>query len=54
MEEQETVSGKKYHHYTHPEGQPDDALHAFIYALIAEAIQGMSQPLVIKDLFGED
>jgi hypothetical protein len=51
MEEQETVSGKRYHHYTHPEGQPDDALHAFIYALIAEAIGRMSQPLIPKDLF---
>jgi hypothetical protein len=50
MEEQETVSGKKYHHYTHPEGEPDDALHAFIYALIAEAIGRMSAPLVVKDL----
>jgi hypothetical protein len=54
MEEQEMVGGKKYHQYTHPEGEPDDALHAFIYALIADAIGQMSSPLVIKDLFGED
>jgi hypothetical protein len=54
MEEQEMVGGKKYHHYTHPEGEPDDALHAFIYALIADGIGRMSSPLVIKDLFGED
>jgi hypothetical protein len=54
MEEQEMVGGKKYHHYTHPEGEPDDALHAFIYALIADAIARMSSPLVVKDLFGED
>ena len=27
LEEQETVSGKKYHYYTHSEGEPDDALH---------------------------
>ena len=40
MEEQENVSGKKYHYYTHPESQPDDAIHAFIYALIAEATEG--------------
>jgi hypothetical protein len=37
MEEQEMVGGKKYHHYKHPQGEPDDALHAFIYALIADA-----------------
>ena len=52
MEEQETISGKKYHHYTHPEGQPDDALHAFIYALIAHEYGRMSPPLVVQDLFG--
>jgi hypothetical protein len=51
MQEEETVSGKKYHHYTHPEGQPDDALHSFIYALIAESIERISGPAVIKDLF---
>jgi hypothetical protein len=51
MEEQETVSGKKYHHCTHPEGEPDDALHAFIYALIADAYGRMAPPLVIQDLF---
>jgi hypothetical protein len=51
MEEQETVSGKRYHHYAHPEGSPDDALHAFIYALIAESVEGMTYPLVIQDLF---
>jgi hypothetical protein len=52
MEEQETVSGKKYHHYTHPDGEPDDALHEFIYALIAEAVGRMSAPLAVMDLFG--
>lgn len=51
MEEQENVSGKKYHHYTHPEGEPDDALHAFIYALIAHAVGRMTPPLVVQDLF---
>jgi hypothetical protein len=51
MEEQETVSGKKYHHYTHPEGEPDDALHAFIYALIADAVGRMTPPLIVQDLF---
>ena len=51
MEEQETISGKKYHHYTHPEGEPDDALHAFIYALISDAYSHMAPPLVIQDLF---
>jgi hypothetical protein len=51
MEEQETVSGKKYHHYTHPEGEPDDALHGFIYALIADAYGRMAPPLVVQDLF---
>lgn len=24
MEEQETVNGKRYHHFTHPEGEADD------------------------------
>lgn len=52
MEEQESVSGKKYHHYTHPEGEPDDALHGFIYALIADAYGRMAPPLVVQDLFG--
>jgi hypothetical protein len=51
MEEQETVSGKKYHHYTHPEGQPDDAGHSFIYALIAENLERINRPLVVMDLF---
>jgi hypothetical protein len=51
MEEQENISGKKYHHYTHPEGQPDDAIHAFIYALIAHEYGRMTPPLVIQDLF---
>ncbi|MCW4032067.1 MAG: phage terminase large subunit family protein [Candidatus Bathyarchaeota archaeon] len=51
MEEQETVSGKKYHHYTHPEGEPDDALHSFIYALIGDAIGRLTPDLVIQDLF---
>jgi len=52
MEEQETVSGKRYHHYTHPEGQPDDALHAFVYALIAYHSRKMGSELGIVDLFG--
>jgi hypothetical protein len=53
MEEQEMVGGKKYHHYTHPQGEPDDALHAFIYALIAKEIGRLpeNQPLAIMDLF---
>ena len=38
------MSGKKYHHYTHAEGSPDDALHAFVYALIAESVERMSGP----------
>jgi hypothetical protein len=38
MEEQEMHGGKKYHHYTHPEGYPDDAFHTFTYALIAESL----------------
>jgi hypothetical protein len=42
----------KYHHYTHSEGEPDDALHSFIYALIAEAIGRISGPLAVTDLFG--
>jgi len=36
--ERETVemqSGRQYFRYVHPEGSEDDALHAFIYALIA-------------------
>ena len=33
------------------EGEPDDALHVFIYALIADAYGRMSTPLVIQDLF---
>jgi hypothetical protein len=52
MEEQEMIGGKKYHHYTHPEGEPDDALHGFIYALIADAYGRMAPPLVVQDLFG--
>jgi len=51
MEEQETVGGKKYHHYAHPEGEPDDALHSFVYALIADAVRRMSPLVVIQDLF---
>jgi hypothetical protein len=39
MEEQETVSGKKYHHYTHPEGEADDAGHACVYWIIAESLE---------------
>jgi len=53
MEEQETISGRRYHHYKHPEGEPDDALHAFVYALIAEETTRLpeNQPLAIMDLF---
>jgi hypothetical protein len=51
MEEQETVSGKRYHHYTHPEGQPDDAGHAYIYARIASELERIHGPAVIQDLF---
>ena len=51
MQEQEMVGGKKYHHYTHPEGEPDDALHAFCYALIADAIGRISPRLEIQDLY---
>jgi hypothetical protein len=47
MEEQEMAGRKKYNHYTHSEGEPDDKLHAFIYALIAHAIERMSSPLVV-------
>ena len=49
LEEQESV--KKYHHYTHPKGQPDDAFQAFIYALIAEGSERINPPLVVKNLF---
>jgi hypothetical protein len=52
MEEQETVAGKKYHHYTHPEGQPDDAYHSFVYALIAYHARKMGHELGVVDLFG--
>lgn len=38
MEAEESVSGRKYHVYTHPDGQPDDAYHGYIYCLIAEAL----------------
>ena len=53
MEEQEMVGGKKYHHYKYPEGQPDDALHAFVYALIADEIGRLpeNQSLAIMDLY---
>ena len=51
MEEQETISGKKYHHYTYPEGTADDVLLAFIYALIADAIGRLRPDLAIMDLF---
>lgn len=51
MEEQETISGKRYHHYTHPQGEPDDALHSFIYALIADALLRISPELSVTDLF---
>jgi hypothetical protein len=51
MEEQQTSSGRKYHRYVHPEGESDDALHAFVYALIAEADDRMTPELVIQTLF---
>jgi hypothetical protein len=51
MEEQETVSREKYHHYTHPEGEPDDALHSFVYAIIADAVERISPTLTIQDLY---
>jgi hypothetical protein len=51
MEEQVMVSGKQYHHYTHPEGEPDDAYHAYIYSLIAYALGKMSPRAIIRDLF---
>jgi hypothetical protein len=57
LEEQETISGRRYHYYKHPEGEPDDALHAFVYALIADEIGRLpeNQPLAIMDLFsGEE
>jgi hypothetical protein len=54
VEEQVTISGKDYHLYRHPEGEPDDALHTFVYALIADAIGRMSYPVVVKHLFGEN
>jgi hypothetical protein len=50
MEETETVSGKQYHTYTHPEGEVDDALHAFIYALLAHEYDTMTPKLVIKSV----
>lgn len=51
MEEQESVSGRRYHHYTHPEGEPDHALHTFVYALIAYRSTGLSEPLEVMDLY---
>jgi len=53
MEEQESITGRRYHHCKHPEGEPDDALHAFIYALIAEEVGRLpeNQPLAIMDLY---
>jgi len=44
MEEQETISGRPYHHY-----------HAFIYALIADEIGRLAenQPLAVMDLYSE-
>jgi hypothetical protein len=51
MQEQEMVGGKKYHHYTHPEGQPDDALHSFCYSLIADAVGKIRPELSIQDLY---
>lgn len=52
MEEQEMVGGKKYHHYTHPQGESDGAFQAFVYALIADQVHRMEPPAVIQDLFG--
>jgi hypothetical protein len=53
MEEQGTISGRRYHHYKHPADEPDDALHAFVYALITDEIERLpeNQPLTIMDLF---
>jgi hypothetical protein len=53
MKEVEMLGGKCYHRYTHPEGEPDDTLHAFIYALIADEIGKLpeNQPLAILDLY---
>lgn len=51
MEEVEMVGGKRYHNYTHPEGEPDDALHTFCYAIIADAIGRISPTLTVQDLF---
>jgi hypothetical protein len=50
MQEQEMVGGKKYHHYTHPEGEPDDALHSFVYSIIADAIGRIRPEISIQDL----
>jgi len=52
MEEQETVGGKKYHCYTHPEGQPEDALQAFVYSLIVHASTRLRPEFATMDLFG--
>jgi hypothetical protein len=51
MQEQEMVGGKKYHNYTHPEGEPDDALHSFVYALIADSIGRLRPEISIQDLY---
>ena len=51
LQEEETVSGKKYHHYIHGEGSPDDALHSYIYARIAESLERLGGRAVIQPLF---
>ena len=51
MEEHESRSGKRVPVFTHPEGEPDDAYHAYIYALIARAATRMQGELRITPLF---
>jgi len=53
--ERETVemqSGRKYFRYVHPEGTEDDALHAFVYALIAYDASKMYGHFSMGPLFG--
>lgn len=50
-EDVETVGGKRYYRYVHNPGEPDDALHTFVYSLIAEALDSMvdrSRPISIS------
>jgi hypothetical protein len=51
MKEVEILGGKRYHRYTHPEGEPDDALHTFCYALIADAVGRISPTFAVQDLY---